>query len=73
MDLSKFRLRLDGESYAVIGVMPEGFDFPHGVAAWIPLELYPAGSSRTAPQATCVVLRHTGTTRLSTSLGIKQR
>ena len=38
-DLSKFHLSLEGAVYPVIGVMPEGFDFPLGVAAWIPREL----------------------------------
>jgi len=39
------RLRLDGESYDVIGVMPQGFRFPEGIESatardlWIPLGL----------------------------------
>ena len=47
-DLSKFHLRLDEAVYPVIGVMPEGFSFPPGVAAWIPRELDPKLPSRTA-------------------------
>ena len=47
-DLSKFELDLEGGSYPVVGVMPPGFDFPSGVAAWIPRELDPPGPSRTA-------------------------
>jgi predicted permease len=47
-DLSKFHLRLEGEAYSVIGVMPEGFDFPASSALWIPREIYPELSSRTA-------------------------
>ena len=35
-DLSKFQLRMEGAVYPVVGVMPPGFDFPPGVAAWIP-------------------------------------
>jgi predicted permease len=31
------RIQLDGESYAVIGVMPEGFDFPAKREIWVPL------------------------------------
>ena len=27
---------LDGESYALIGVMPRGFDFPKGCGIWVP-------------------------------------
>jgi putative ABC transport system permease protein len=38
-DLSKFHLSMEGAVYPVIGVMPEQFDFPAGVAAWIPREL----------------------------------
>ncbi|MCU1227004.1 MAG: macB 28 [Edaphobacter sp.] len=34
-DLSKFHLTMEGAVYAVVGVMPEGFDFPAGVTAWI--------------------------------------
>ncbi len=47
-DLSKFQLRMEGAVYPVIGVMPEGFDFPPATAAWIPRELEPEISSRTA-------------------------
>ena len=46
-DFSKFHLDLEGGSYPVVGVMPPGFDFPSGVAAWIPRELDPPGPSRT--------------------------
>jgi len=46
-DLSKFHLRMEGAVYPVIGVMPEGFDFPPGVAAWIPRE-FPLDRGRTA-------------------------
>ena len=47
-DLSKFHLRMEGAVYPVVGVMPAGFDFPPGVAAWIPRELDPEIASRTA-------------------------
>ncbi|HTR03941.1 MAG TPA: ABC transporter permease, partial [Thermoanaerobaculia bacterium] len=47
-DLSRVPLRLDGETYAVVGVMAPGFDFPAGVAAWIPRELDEKLPSRTA-------------------------
>jgi putative ABC transport system permease protein len=46
-DLAKFHLRIEGSINSVVGVMPEGFDFPPGTAAWIPRERYPEGSSRT--------------------------
>jgi predicted permease len=47
-NLLDFRLRMEGAVYPVVGVMPEGFDFPRGVAAWIPRELDPELPSRTA-------------------------
>jgi putative ABC transport system permease protein len=53
-DLSKFHLRMEGAVYPVLGVMPEGFDFPAGVAAWIPRELDPELPSRTAHNWQCL-------------------
>jgi putative ABC transport system permease protein len=47
-DLSKFHLAMEGGVYPVVGVMPAGFDFPPGVAAWIPRELDSGTPSRTA-------------------------
>jgi putative ABC transport system permease protein len=47
-DLSKIHLKMEGAVYSVVGVMPEGFDYPPGVAVWIPRELYPELPSRTA-------------------------
>jgi predicted permease len=47
VNFSKYHLALEGGSYSVVGVMPPGFDFPAGVAAWIPRELDPPGPSRT--------------------------
>src|SRR5258708_14774729 len=47
-DLSKFLLAMEGGVYPVIGAMPAGFDFPPGVAAWIPRELEPETPGRTA-------------------------
>lgn len=47
-DLSQVRLTMNGTVYPVIGVMPQGFDFPHGVAAWTAWERYGWGMSRTA-------------------------
>ena len=46
-ELSKFHLAIDGRVYPVVGVMPAGFDFPDGVAAWIPSELSPEAPTRT--------------------------
>jgi putative ABC transport system permease protein len=41
-------LKLVGGVYPVIGVVPAGFDFPAGVAVWIPSELDPDLGTRTA-------------------------
>jgi len=48
MDLSKIHLRFEGAVYPVVGAMPEGFDFPPGIAVWIPRELDAELPSRTA-------------------------
>src|SRR5580658_4460482 len=47
-DLSKFHLAMEGRVYPVVGVMPAGFDFPPGVAAWTARELDDETPSRTA-------------------------
>lgn len=47
-DLSKFHLSLEGGVFPVIGVMPAGFDFPPGVAVWIPSEVFGEDTSRSA-------------------------
>jgi len=53
-DLSKFHLSMEGGVYSVVGVMPQGFDFPPAVAAWIPRELDSETPSRTAHNGQCV-------------------
>lgn len=46
--LSSFHLRIEGRSYTVVGVMPAGFQFPAKADVWVPAELDPANTSRTA-------------------------
>jgi putative ABC transport system permease protein len=46
-DLSGLHVRFDGADFPIVGVMPQGFDFPAGVAVWIPRERYPDEPSRT--------------------------
>ena len=53
-DLSKLHLSMEGGAYSVVGVMPQGFDFPPAVAAWIPRELDSETPSRTAHNGQCV-------------------
>lgn len=45
--LSTARLRLSGEPYTVVGVMPEGFDFPAATDVWTPREQRPRNPYRT--------------------------
>ena len=46
--LSTLHLRIEGRDYSVVGVMPEGFQFPAKVDLWTPAEVMPARTSRTA-------------------------
>ena len=47
-DLSSATLQLRDMSFTVIGVMPVGFSFPQDVDLWIPSELFPSRTTRTA-------------------------
>jgi putative ABC transport system permease protein len=47
-DLSHVRLSMNGTAYPVIGVMPQRFDFPQGVSAWVARERYGWSASRTS-------------------------
>lgn len=47
-DLAGTSLRLVDQNVSVIGVMPAGFAFPQTAEIWIPRELFPAQTSRTA-------------------------
>ncbi len=47
-DLSRLTLRVGGREARVVGVMPAGFVFPGGIDVWIPAEIEPDESGRTA-------------------------
>jgi len=47
-DLSSFHLRIEDRVYTVVGVMPAGFHFPAKTDVWVPSELDPPRTSRTA-------------------------
>jgi len=47
-------IRSGDTSYAVIGVMPDGFDYPGQTAIWTPREVYPTNPSRTSHNALAV-------------------
>jgi putative ABC transport system permease protein len=41
-------VRIDGYAFTIAGVMPPGFDFPQHSEAWVPTELFPDTSTRSA-------------------------
>lgn len=41
-------LRIDGQSFEVVGVMPEEMRFPEGTDVWVPLQIDPATKDRQA-------------------------
>lgn len=48
-DFSRVHLSMDGQSYSVVGVMPQGFDFPSAnIAVWVPREPYGWSTSRSS-------------------------
>jgi predicted permease len=47
-DFSQVQLSMDGAVYSIVGVMPQGFDFPAGVSIWVARETYGWATSRTA-------------------------
>jgi predicted permease len=47
-DLAKCKLVADNRVYSVVGVLPQGFDFPDGAALWAPREIFPLEASRSA-------------------------
>ncbi len=47
-DLANTTLNLFDQSFSVVGIMPPEFSFPKGTEVWIPREVFPAQTSRTA-------------------------
>jgi putative ABC transport system permease protein len=47
-DLSRLHLKIDNAVYSVVGVVPEGFDFPQDVAVWTPADRGGENPSRTS-------------------------
>ena len=47
-DLSRSHLKIDNEDYSVIGVLPDGFQFPSDVGLWVPADLGGENRSRTS-------------------------
>ena len=48
-------LRANGASYTVVGVMPEGYDFPNGARIWLPLRIAPVTAKRDQGERLTVV------------------
>ncbi|MGH9958470.1 MAG: ABC transporter permease, partial [Pyrinomonadaceae bacterium] len=64
--LTKTTLRLMDQSVAVVGVMPAGFAFPEDAEVWVPRELFPPETSRSAHNWSVVArIRPTVTTEQS--------
>jgi putative ABC transport system permease protein len=47
-DFSQVHLSMDGAAYSIVGVMPQGFNFPPGVSVWVPRESYGWSTSRSS-------------------------
>ncbi len=47
-DLAAMTVTVEGQQYPIAGVMPESFDYPHGVDVWLPLDLAQDNTSRSA-------------------------
>jgi predicted permease len=61
-ELSAARLRLNGEPYTIVGVMPAGFAFPAGADIWTPREQRPRNPYRTGHNWQVVARIGDGTT-----------
>ena len=48
LDLSSFHLKVDNTIFSVVGVLPEGFQFPQDAALWVPADLDGENPSRTS-------------------------
>ncbi|MDQ6893083.1 MAG: ABC transporter permease [Acidobacteriota bacterium] len=47
-EVSTSQLRIQDRTYSVVGVLPEGFEFPAKTDLWLPSELDPENTSRTS-------------------------
>jgi putative ABC transport system permease protein len=61
-DLSQSHLKLDGQVYSVIGVLPAGFRFPHDAGLWIPAGLDGESPSRTSHNYSAIARLKDGVT-----------
>jgi predicted permease len=61
-DLSQSYLKIDGTSYAVIGVLPSGFAFPANTDLWTAIDVDGENHSRTSHNASAVARLKDGVT-----------
>ncbi len=61
-DLANAHLKLANQSFSVVGVMPPGFKFPEGAEIWLPKEIFPPNTSRTAHNWRAVARLRAGVT-----------
>jgi putative ABC transport system permease protein len=47
-DFAQVHLSMDGAAYSIVGVMPQGFNFPSGVSVWVPREPYGWSTTRSS-------------------------
>jgi putative ABC transport system permease protein len=62
-NLTNTTLTIEDQSFDIVGVMPAGFSFPKDTDVWIPREIFPSQTSRTAHNWSAI-----GRIRPSTSL-----
>jgi predicted permease len=61
-DLSQLHLKVDNAIFSVIGVLPEGFQFPPDVGLWLPADLDGENPSRTSHNYNAVARLRDGVT-----------
>ncbi len=62
LDLSQSHLKVDNAIFSVIGVLPEGFQFPRDVGLWLPANLDDENPSRTSHNYDAVARLRDGAT-----------
>src|SRR5579871_1939260 len=61
LELSRLHLKIDSEIYSVIGVLPDGFQFPSDAALWLPADRDGENPSRTSHNYSAVGRLRDGT------------
>ena len=61
-DLSGAHFKVDNKVYAIVGVLPSGFQFPENTALWVPADLDGENTSRTSHNFSAVARLRDGVT-----------